>query len=91
MEDKIMEKVCTKANSILGKDSNQIRQDRCGLSITRDEYGNKNSDLGWKVDHQNPDKGEDLSNLDPLQWENNVRKSDGSLNCGCSGGTADHV
>lgn len=60
------------------------KKDACGAWISWGDYGNKNSIYGWDVDHIVPQaKGgsEDISNLRPLQWENNLSKSDGKLVC----------
>lgn len=54
------------------------RYDECGSLIKYDEYGNRDSDYGWEIDHiVRPKDGgsNDLSNLRPLQWENNVKRN----------------
>ena len=91
MDEETIKKVWEKARPIPDHDFNQIRQDRCGSEIARHEYGNRNSSRGWEIDHKNPRSGDEISNLDPLQWKNNVKKSDGSLNCDCSRRTVDHT
>ena len=58
-----------------------FRKDECGAWIKRAEYGNRQSQYGWEIDHISPDGSDNLSNLRPLQWENNVDKSDGRLKC----------
>lgn len=57
------------------------RWDVCGTVMKRSEHGNRNSKYGWEIDHINPNGNDSLSNLQPLQWENNVSKSDGKLPC----------
>ena len=57
------------------------RKDACGAWIGRSFYGKRDSEYGWEVDHIDPNGGDSLSNLQPLQWQNNVSKSDGSLTC----------
>lgn len=60
------------------------RKDQCGAWIHKNDYGNRGSKFGWEVDHITPEsKGgsDDLSNLRPLQWENNANKQDGRLTC----------
>lgn len=55
------------------------RWDICGKVMKYSEHGNTNSDNGWEIDHiKSSEKGGsgDLSNLQPLQWENNRTKSD---------------
>ncbi len=57
------------------------RKDECGAWINRTGYGNRDSSYGWEIDHISPGGNESLSNLRPLQWQNNLDKSDGRLKC----------
>ncbi|MDD2636067.1 MAG: HNH endonuclease signature motif containing protein [Bacteroidales bacterium] len=55
------------------------REDFAGAWICRNQYGNHDSIFGWDVDHVIPlskNGADDISNWVPLQWENNLKKSD---------------
>lgn len=76
--------VWEKATKDTENDPDIFRKDRCTAWIKRGEYGNRNSVYGWEVDHIVPvSKGgnNNIHNLQPLHWENNAAKADGSLVC----------
>ena len=53
-------------------------KDACGAWMVKSYYG-KTDSYGWEIDHKKPvaeGGGDDLSNLQPLQWQNNRRKAD---------------
>ena len=78
--------VWNKGKIIPGQDPNIWRKDACNATIKRGEYGNTNSSNGWEIDHIKPKSlggSDDLSNLQPLQWENNRHKGDNWPNWSC--------
>lgn len=84
----ILTAVWAKATMAPGYDMNVYRKDTCSALIAWGEYGNRDSQYGWEVDHIVPVTGggsDQLSNLRPLHWKNNARKSDGSLECAVRG------
>lgn len=73
--------VWEKAKAVNGFNKDIARKDDCDAWIERKQYGNRNSSFGWEIDHISPGGADTLSNLRPLQWKNNVDKSDGRLKC----------
>jgi 5-methylcytosine-specific restriction endonuclease McrA len=56
-----------------------FRKDDYGNWIHRDQYGNRDHDYGWEFDHEYPSSlggHSGLTNIRPLHWKANVRKSD---------------
>ena len=83
-DDEDINKVWNKGREIPGKDPKVTRQDACGTPMKKDDYGDRESDYGWEIDHKDAKGSDNLSNLQPLQWKNNASKSDGELKCKCS-------
>lgn len=71
--------VWNKGRIILGYSPNEFRRDACGATMSWYRYGDINNPQGWEIDHIKPVSrggGDELANLQPLQWENNRSKAD---------------
>lgn len=73
--------VWRKGKVVKGDDGSRFRLDDCGAWMSLVYYGDRDSRYGWEIDHIDPDGGDGIDNLRPLQWENNCAKSDGKLKC----------
>jgi hypothetical protein len=67
-----------KGRVIDGFDPSIWRWDTCGSVMRYSEYGQETT-YGWEIDHIYPKArggSDDMSNQQPLYWENNRRKGD---------------
>lgn len=75
----IIELIWQKAIVVEGYDKTLYRQDFSGAWIARNAYNDRDSVLGWEIDHIFPkSKGGDNHwvNLRPINWKNNIAKGD---------------
>ena len=76
---KTIQAVWNKGKVVRYLDSKTWRQDDDGKRIKRDEYGNRESDYGWEMDHivLKKDGGKDvMKNLRPLYWKTNAARQE---------------
>ncbi len=82
--EETVQKVWEKGTVVPGYDPSKFRKDECEAWMTRSGYGDRDSQYGWEIDHIKPESeggGDELSNLRPLQWQNNAATQSGRLNC----------
>ncbi|GIK33278.1 MAG: HNH endonuclease [Armatimonadetes bacterium] len=81
-DNQTVDQVWNKGQVVANNDLKVWRKDAYGAWMKRTDYGNRNSQYGWEIDHIKPASfgGPDsLSNLRPLQWENNAKKQNGHI------------
>ena len=89
--EETIQKVWEKGQTVERNDPANWRKDDCGAWMARSQYGNRDSQYGWEIDHISPGGSDAVSSLRPLQWQNNVDKSDGRLKCNVTSSGKDNV
>lgn len=75
-KDKIWAKARTGTNSETGQTGTGWAFDAYGALMSYEEYGNRDSNFGWEIDHRDETPDNDaLSNLRPLFWGNNCARN----------------
>ena len=77
-EETRIAKVWEKGQAIPGQDFDEWRRDDFGNNIRFDDYGNRDSEFGWEIDHivTVADGGtDDINNLRPLHWRENLARN----------------
>jgi hypothetical protein len=77
--EKQLNEVWEKAKAGNQGTKDEWRKDYAGAWINRNKYGDHDSSYGWDVDHIKPTSKngpDNITNWVPLQWENNLKKSD---------------
>jgi len=83
-DEKIIKDVWAKGEVVGSNNPDEYRKDECGAWMYFSHFNNRNSQYGWEIDHiefVDHVASEDLSNLRPLQWQNNACKGSGELAC----------
>jgi hypothetical protein len=71
--------VWQKGRTIQNFDPARYRIDTCLQIMEFSRYGNRNEQYGWEIDHivsVSNGGGDELNNLQPLNWKNNASKGD---------------
>lgn len=78
INETLLIQVWQKGHIVDGRDDTDYRNDDYGNLMYFRHHGNRDSSLGWEIDHivAKADRGrDDLSNLRPLHWRANVARN----------------
>ena len=82
--EETIQRVWEKGTVVPPNDPNVWRKDHCGAWIHRTSHHGRRAEplnYEWEIDHIDPNGSDDISNLQPLQWKNNLDKAEGRLTC----------
>lgn len=79
IDEDTIQQVWEKGKLAENHDPDVKRKDVATAWIHKEEYGNRDSKFGWEIHHIEQDGGDELSNLRPLQWRNNLALQEGRV------------
>jgi hypothetical protein len=79
--DAVVQAVWEKARGMTDRDPTEWRQDRCGAWLHRHQYGNVNSEYGWKIENIVAGGMDEVDNLQPFHWNNGFDIANGRPRC----------
>lgn len=68
--DETVQKVWRKGRASGERLDDEWRQDECGAWIRRAQYGETDSEFGWKIERTSPGGGDDADSLRPFHVRN---------------------
>jgi hypothetical protein len=82
--EEIIQKVWEKGIVVMNNDPKYWRKDECGAWMLRSGYGRQESLFSWEINYINPQTqngGQEIANLRPMQWKNNIHKQGDDTVC----------
>lgn len=73
-----IQRVWEKGRVIEGFDPQEWREDSCGAFIHRAQYGNQESEFGWRIVAMHPDGDRELH---PFHWQNDFDIANHRTHC----------
>ena len=77
----LVEQVWEKARAGSDVDASTWREDECGAWISRPQYGQPETEFGWKIENISPGGPPTLENLRPLHYRNAFNPGTGFHHC----------
>lgn len=77
----MIQKVWEKGRAVLDRAADEWRKDECGAWIHRAQYGNADSEYGWKIESVTAGLPNKLHDLRPFHWRNGFNIGNQKARC----------